>query len=84
MKKQIFSVIICSLIVCFAVVFYVSGWTEPTSVPPAGNVFAPLNVGSAPQIKNGALQVNGFRNLGDTTLDGHLGIGMAPLILVWM
>lgn len=32
-----------------------STWTPPTSAPPAGNTFAPLNVGSSGQVKDGGL-----------------------------
>lgn len=32
-------------------------WTEPSNVPPAGNVPAPINVGSAAQTKQGALTI---------------------------
>lgn len=35
----------------------VLAWTEPGSVPPAGNVSAPVNVGSTAQTKSGALAV---------------------------
>lgn len=50
-------------------------WIEPSSNPPAGNVSAPVNVSDTGQIKLGSLQVNGFRNLGNTSLDGTLSVG---------
>lgn len=35
-------------------------WTSPNQAPPDGNVPAPINVGTAAQVKNGALSVNRF------------------------
>ncbi len=63
------------LALLFILAFAVYGWTEPGSAPPGGNVDAPVNVGSVSQIKSGALQVNGFRNLGSTILDNAVRIG---------
>lgn len=37
-----------------------SPWTEPTQTPPEGNVPAPLNVGTAAQVKAGNLTVQGL------------------------
>jgi len=54
---------------------YAFAWTPPTGNPPAGNVSAPVNVSNSTQIKSGTLQVNGFRNIGTTVLDGNVGIG---------
>ncbi|MBU1131704.1 hypothetical protein KKC32_00400 [Patescibacteria group bacterium] len=34
-------------------------WTEPSGVPPENNVSAPINVSRMPQIKSGALGLNG-------------------------
>lgn len=46
-------------------------WTEPTSNPPISNTSAPLlTVPTDPQITTNSLQVNGFRNIGDTILEG--------------
>lgn len=39
-------------------------WTSPTSAPPAGNVSAPLNVGSTPQSKAGSLSIGGVIKIG--------------------
>jgi hypothetical protein len=50
-------------------------WVEPGSTPPGGNVDAPINVSINSQIKVGPLQVNGFRNVGNTIFDGTVGIG---------
>jgi hypothetical protein len=44
------------LVLLFAVGFYIfAAWTEPSQTPPAGNVSAPLNVGSTAQTKTGDL-----------------------------
>jgi hypothetical protein len=64
--------IILSSLLAVAVIY---AFTEPTKTPPQGNVAAPINVGSSSQIKGGPLQVNGFRNIGTTILDGSVGIG---------
>jgi len=53
----------------------IKAWTEPTQAPPGGNIGAPINTSINPQAKIGGLQVNGFRNLGTTILDGNVGIG---------
>ncbi|MFA5925926.1 MAG: hypothetical protein WC831_03235 [Parcubacteria group bacterium] len=39
---------------------FVRAWTEPTDVPPNGNVGAPLNTSAVSQIKNGILGVLGI------------------------
>ncbi|MBI2450359.1 MAG: hypothetical protein HYV47_02360 [Candidatus Nealsonbacteria bacterium] len=46
------------LTIAFLAVFYVVAWTEPSQVPPGGNVAAPLNVGPAGQSKEGGLILN--------------------------
>ena len=65
-------VILLSTLLVAAVIW---AWTEPTVAPPGDNVPAPINVGNSAQIKSGALQVNGFRNIGTTVLDSNVGIG---------
>lgn len=45
-------------------------WTGPTANPPNNNAPAPINVSVLGQIKEGALQVNGFRNIGNSIFDG--------------
>jgi hypothetical protein len=55
----------------------VYSWTGPTSTPPDGNVSAPINVGTLSQIKDGALSVNGFSNVGSSYIAGRLGVGVA-------
>ena len=79
MSQKIKSVFLAGLpaivIATFLVVAIIYAWIEPTSPPPGGNVAAPINVGDAAQIKIGPIQVNGFRNIGNTVLDGNVGIG---------
>ncbi|MBU4298475.1 hypothetical protein KJ636_00295, partial [Patescibacteria group bacterium] len=74
-KNILLQVLPVTVIATFLVVAVIYGWTEPSSAPPTGNVSAPINVGNASQIKTGPLQVNGFRNIGNTVLDGNVGIG---------
>ena len=54
----------------------VKAWSEPASAPPGGNIGAPINTSGIGQIKSGALQANGLRNIGTTVLDGIVGIGV--------
>ena len=83
MKKQIspkiVSLIFAILVICFAIAFYVvASWDEPGSVPPTGNVPAPLNVSNNPQIKSGSLRLGGLTVDNDTLLAtsaGNVGIG---------
>lgn len=51
-----------------------SAWTGPGSTPPGGNVDAPINAGSASQVKSGALQVNGFLNSGSGINSGYMSV----------
>lgn len=58
-----------------ALVFSLGGtiaaaWTGPTGSPPSNNVAAPINGGSASQVKNGNLGVNGLAVFGNTLLQG--------------
>ena len=52
-------------------------WTDPSVAPPGGNLGAPINTSSNSQVKTGPLQVNVFRNVGTSILDGNVGIGTA-------
>lgn len=47
-----------TLIICFAIAFYVVAWQEPIEAPPEGNMPTPLNVGSEGQAKEGGLILN--------------------------
>lgn len=57
-KTSIISLFISVFIMSFFVGYYVLSWTEPSSVPPAGNVSAPINVSATAQGKAGALGVS--------------------------
>ena len=47
-----------------------SAWTGPSATAPAGNVSAPINVGSSDQVKNASLGINGLAVFGNTLLSG--------------
>lgn len=76
----VFAVAVSSLILTYAVS---AVWSEPGATPPAGNVDAPLNVGSTTQTKGGSLILNadGVIAAGLTVnknalfLNGNVGIG---------
>ena len=70
------------LIIVLSCIFIANGlilaWTSPGSVPPDGNVDAPINVGSSSQYKEGALGIEGiFRGYSNAIFDGSVGIGTA-------
>src|SRR3989344_1373302 len=65
--------------VLFIAASMVLAWTGPVSAPPNGNVAAPINIGSASQLKNGGLGVNFFTIFGDALLSG-LGSGTGRYI----
>lgn len=48
----------------------VFAWVGPSSAPPAGNVDAPINVGTTDQIKNSGLSVNALAVFGNAILSG--------------
>jgi hypothetical protein len=54
---------------------FVFAWTGPTQTAPAGNVSAPINVGSSDQVKNAGLSVNALTVFGNGVLTGSLGVG---------
>lgn len=61
-----------------------AAWVGPTAPPPGNNVAAPVNVGSAAQVKNASLGVNGLAVFGNTILQTNsylnFGDGTAPSI----
>jgi hypothetical protein len=65
------------LVIVFLAAFYISAWTEPTGAPPTSNASTTINVSANPQIKEGALQVNGFKNIGTTDVSGNKIINLA-------
>ena len=81
------------LVLAFALSYLVLAWTEPGSLPPGGNVPAPINVGTTTQLKLGALGVSGvFTAYGGSATptlvvaNGYVGIGTtnptSPLTVV--
>jgi len=57
-KQALLFVLAAVLVLAF--INFVTAFTEPTEIPPGGNVPAPLNVGSQAQTKLGDLTVNNF------------------------
>ena len=45
--------------------FLKADWTPPTAAPPANNVDVPINTGTANQIKNGSISLNGLALITD-------------------
>jgi len=81
-KTQTIALYFSVIIMAIASIFWVNGlilaWTAPTAVPPAGNVAAPLNVGSTGQSKAGGLILNtGGAATGLIVNSGNVGIGTA-------
>ena len=62
--EEIKKILLKNILPVFAGLVIVGGaiyaWTEPTTVPPSGNVSAPINTGPIAQIKNGVLGVLGL------------------------
>lgn len=65
--KQSFLTIAIGLVLIAGISY---AWTGPTANPPLNNASAPINVGDSPQIKDGALQVNGFKSIGTSEFVG--------------
>lgn len=79
---QSIKTIILALILAFGVQVASAAWTSAPASAPAGNVDAPLNVGSITQRKLGQLQVNtgltyaiGLISSGISYFNGNVGIG---------
>lgn len=71
--------IVSALVTSFACFTLAFSWTGPSGSPPNSNVSAPVNVGTASQVKNGALSVNGLSVYGSQYVQTSLGIGtVAP------
>src|SRR3989344_5195872 len=58
LKKSLLSIVIG--LVLAAGLSYAASWTGPTANPPNDNADAPINIGSATQVKGGSLGVDGF------------------------
>ncbi len=75
-KTKSFALIIAVLALSLGAVYLALGFTEPSVAPPAGNVPAPLNVGSSGQSKSGGLILNtGGAAYGLIVDKGNVGIG---------
>src|SRR3990172_718615 len=55
--QKISALIFVVLIASFGLFFYIFAWTEPGSIPPGGNTFAPINISGTAQTKTGNLTV---------------------------
>jgi len=70
------------LVLSLGAVYIALAWTEPTQVPPAGNVPSPLNVGPQLKLKPGLfklaekLTVIGTSYLANVNVYGNLGVGV--------
>lgn len=49
-------------------------FAEPVQAPPLGNAYAPVNVGSSSQIKNGGLGVNALSVFGSSYFQNDVGV----------
>ena len=81
-KTKSIALILGVLTMSFCLGYLVLAWTEPSQVPPEGNVPAPLNVGITNQIKAGGLGIGGAFYADPPTLvvdavNHRVGIGTA-------
>jgi len=76
-----FKVVILALIltVGFQQAVAQTSWRAPTSAPPAGNTYAPLNVGSSAQEKTGILSLTVGVGTGLLIPSGNIGMGFRNL-----
>ncbi|MBU4481292.1 hypothetical protein KKH59_03190 [Patescibacteria group bacterium] len=79
-KTKSLALILGVLATSVFVSYLVLAWTEPSSAPPAGNVSAPINVGTGNQIKAGGLGISGGFFVDSPTLvidavNDRVGIG---------
>lgn len=77
MKARMLRILPAVLVSVLLVTGVLYAWTEPSVVPPSGNVPAPLNIGSAGQNKLGNLMLNSGGILANALLIpfGKVGIG---------
>lgn len=88
MQKQISPKIVALtfgiLTITFLAVFYVVAWQEPSQIPPAGNVAAPLNVSLTGQSKEGGLILNTGGAVNALVIDkGNLCFGATDCRSSW-
>ncbi len=67
--SQWFAIIAVGIVFGFTLQF-VRAWTAPATSAPNGNVDAPINIGSDPQVKNGVLGVDAIDVVGIADIDG--------------
>lgn len=71
-----FALVVSVLAISLSLSHFVLAWTEPTVVPPSGNVATPLNVGATGQTKSGGLWLNTSGAVNGLIVDkGNVGIG---------
>jgi len=69
-------VIIGTVLSVFLVAVGVAAWTGPTQQPPGGNIDPPIDTSDTPQVKDGALGVEGvLRGFSSLFVDDNVGIG---------
>lgn len=93
MKKNLYreflqtaKVVVLAVLLSVGVTYIEAAWSDPSATPPNGNIDVPVNIGTAAQVKNGALSVTGFSNYGGSYFSGNVGIGssspaMAKLVI---
>src|SRR3989344_6996047 len=72
--RQLFSTLVFTFMILLAASL-LQAWTGPTAAPTGNNIAAPVNVGTADQVKDGGLSVNGLRAYGTTIVD-KLGVNI--------
>ncbi len=82
------SLFFSAAVLIFAVSFIAYAWTEPGSIPPTGNVDAPINTGSANQVKSGrfgigsSVDANYLFTVGTSQGAKITNIGVQPTLYV--
>lgn len=76
MKARMLHILPAIVVSVLLVTGVLYAWTEPPVAPPSGNVFAPLNVGSTGQVKQGNLMLNTYGWASALLIPfGRVGIG---------
>ncbi len=65
------------LAACLLFASLLSAWSGPTATAPAGNVPAPINIGTTDQVKDAGLSVNALAVFGSGYVEDDLGVGYA-------
>ena len=78
--RQLFSLLFLAFIGLLAATA-LQAWTGPTATAPAGNVAAPINVGTTDQVKDAGISVNSLAVFGSQYIQDKLGIGrISPVV----